>query len=262
MRVAVVQMALESDKEKNLNKALSYIKEASGSDLVVLPEMLMGGKRTTDVELFHMAEDIAEGHFAKRLSEAAKEHNVSVCACLWEDTGSEKVYNTAVVFGADGELTAVYRKLHLFDALSVKESDFMIRGDELPPVFELGGVKFGLSICYDLRFPEIYRHLLKKGAEALLVPAAWYAGGERKVEHLHTLLAARAIENTSYAVCSNLCGDAFAGHSAAFAPPFGEQLGCLGGENSGVMYIDIDTEYISEIREKLPCLVNLRDDIL
>ncbi|PLX69362.1 MAG: carbon-nitrogen hydrolase [Denitrovibrio sp.] len=257
MKVAVTQMSLESSKEKNLSKALDCIKIASDCDLVVLPEMLMG-KRTDNVELYHMAEDVTEGHFAISLREAAREYNTTVCACLWEDTGSDKVYNTAVAFGSDGRLLAKYRKLHLFDALSVKESDFMLSGDELPPVFDCCGVKCGLSICYDLRFPEIYRSLVNDGAQLFVIPAAWYAG-EMKVNHLHTLLSARAIENTSYALCSNLCGDLFAGYSAAFAP-FGAKINSL-EDKEGIFTFDIDITYVDEIREKIPCLANFRNDI-
>jgi len=258
MKLALAQIKLSDDKKRNLDKALSFIEQASDCDLIVLPEMLMG-KRTADNELFHMAEDVKDGEFATSLLAAAKEYNVSVCACLWEESGSELVYNTAMVYGASGNILAKYRKLHLFDALSVKESDHMLRGESLPPVFKCGDIVCGLSICYDLRFPEVYRSLVRRGADLFVIPAAWYAG-VRKVEHLHTLLSARALENTSYCACANLCEDSFSGHSAAFAP-FGEMAGSL-NETEGLVKVDINISYIKHIRAALPCLENFRDDIL
>jgi predicted amidohydrolase len=257
MRVSAVQIRLSDSKDENLRKALSYIDKASDSDLVVLPEMLMG-KRTETTELYHLAEDAENGNFASELREAAVKHGVDVCTCLWEDSGSDKVYNTAMVYGSDGSIKAKYRKLHLFDALSVKESDHMLMGSGMPPVFECAGVKCGLSICYDLRFPEIYREQVFKGAELFIIPAAWYAG-EMKVAHLHTLLSARALENTSYALCANLCGDSFSGNSAVFAP-FGEMLTSACCEEN-VIFSDIDVKYMENIREKLPCLANIRKDM-
>lgn len=258
MRACSVQFQLEEKKEDNLRKALKYIEKASGYDLVLLPEMLMGMRRS-GVELYHLAEDAEDGAFASALREAAVKHSVDVCACLWEESGTDKVYNTAVVFGADGSIKAKYRKLHLFDALSVKESDIMIKGDTKPPVFECGGVMCGLSICYDLRFPEIYRSLVNDGAEIFLLPAAWYAG-EMKAFHLQTLLAARAIENTSYILSADLCGGNFTGFSSSF-DPFGKCLSLLeAGE--GIVDCPVDKAYLESVRKQLPCLTNFRRDIL
>lgn len=258
MKVSLVQMELTDSKVQNLEKALSYVEEISGSDLAVFPEMLMGA-RTEETELYHMAEDIRTGEFASALSEAAARYEVTLCAGLWETGDADKVYSTAAVYGPEGGLRARYRKLHLFDALSVKESDFMLRGEELPPVFECGGVMCGLSICYDLRFPEVYRSQSVRGAELLIVPAAWYAG-DMKIDHLHTLAAARALENTCYCACADLCGESFAGNTAAYGP-FGHRLGYLGA-SEGVLSFEADPAEIKSVREKLPCLRNFRDDIL
>lgn len=258
MKTALVQTELADSKEVNLAKALRAIKASDDCDLVVLPEMTMG-RRTSDTELWHMAEDVNSGGFASALKDAARESKVHVCACLWEANGSDRVFNTAVVYAPDGTLKAKYRKLHLFDALSVRESDFMLRGDDLPPVFECAGVMCGLSICYDLRFPEVYRSLVRRGAEFLVLPAAWYSG-DMKVNHLHTLLAARALENTSFAVCANLCGSDFCGHSAAYSP-YGREMETL-GDKEGILKVQIDLNEVARVRTVLPCLANFRDDIL
>lgn len=258
MRTALVQMSLKGSKEANLTHALESIEQASDCDLVVLPEMLMGG-RTADTELYQLAEDAEDGEFASELRRAAAANSVHVCACLWEVSGEDRVYNTAVVFAPDGSLKAKYRKLHLFDALSVKESDFMLKGNSLPPVFECCGVMCGLSICYDLRFPEVYRSLVRRGAEFFVIPAAWYAG-DMKITHLQTLLAARAIENTSFCACANLCGGDFCGSSAAYSP-FGRSLGML-DEADGILRADIDPQEVKNVRETFPSLINFRNDIL
>lgn len=258
MKVALAQITLSDRKSDNLNKALSMIESAEGCDLIVLPEMLMG-RRTDETELYQLAEDVEEGEFAKALKTAAKKHNITVCGCLWEESGAEQVYNTAMVFSPEGRTVAKYQKLHLFDALSVKESDIMLRGDKLPPVFDVAGVTCGLSICYDLRFPEVYRSLVRRGAQLFVIPAAWY-GGERKVDHMHTLLSARALENTSYSLCANLTGEDFAGYSSVFAP-FGEQSESL-DDKEGLLISSIDIKYLKHIRKILPCLDNFRDDIL
>ncbi|ADD67776.1 Nitrilase/cyanide hydratase and apolipoprotein N- acyltransferase [Denitrovibrio acetiphilus DSM 12809] len=257
MRAAAVQINLSGIKEQNLEKSLMYIKKASDCDLVVLPEMVMGN-RGDGVELYQLAEDVETGSFASSLRNAAVRYQVDVCACLWEETGTEKVYNTAVVYGSDGSIKAKYRKLHLFDALSFTESDYMLRGSERPPVFESGGIKCGLSICYDLRFPETYRSLVKRGAELFIVPAAWY-GGELKIEHLHTLLRTRALENTCYALTANLCGGNFSGYSVSFGP-FAEECSALQNDE-GLLVIEVDKKHLSEVRSKLPCLENFRNDI-
>jgi len=139
MRTGIAQISLEDSKDKNLIKALKAAGELKECDLIVLPEMLMG-RRTDEHELYDMAEDVEDGAFASALKEAAFLNDADICACLWEESGSRKVYNTAVIYGPDGTLKAKYRKLHLFDALSVRESDIMQAGSELPPVFECKGV--------------------------------------------------------------------------------------------------------------------------
>jgi predicted amidohydrolase len=164
------------------------------------------------------------------------------------------VYNTAVVIAPDGGTKAAYRKLHLFDALSVRESDDMIAGNAMPEVFEVCGIKCSLAICYDLRFPEVFRTSALAGAQLFLIPAAWYAG-EHKVQHLKTLLAARALENTAYAACADICCGSFSGHSAVYSP-FGLCMAEAGTED-GILSADILSGEISSVRECLPCLENL-----
>jgi predicted amidohydrolase len=153
----------------------------------------------------------------------------------------------------------VYRKLHLFDALSIRESDRMAPGDALPEIVEAEGLRVGLTICYDLRFPELFRHLSDRGADLILVPSAWYAG-PLKEEHWFTLLKARAIENTCYIAGANMAGGPFSARSAVI-DPFGVPL-AEGGESPGLLFAEIDPDRIGAVREKLPALAHRRRDLM
>lgn len=254
MKLAIAQISHGRDKKENLNKILSVIAEAGKNcDLILFPETCMGVK-TGGVSLADMAEDAENGDFITAVRVACKKSDVHACICLWERTYTDKVYNTAVVIAPDGNIKAAYRKLHLFDALSVRESDDMIAGNALPQVFDVCGIKCSLAVCYDLRFPEVFRASALAGAQLFLVPAAWYAG-EHKVHHLKTLLAARALENTAYAACADICGGSFSGHSAVYSP-FGLCMAEAGTVDS-VLFTDISSDEVSSVRGVLPCLENL-----
>jgi len=254
MKLAIAQISHGGDKKENLDKILSVIASAGrNSDLVLFPETCMG-VRTDRVSLADMAEDIENGDFITAVRGACAGAKVHACVCLWEKTETEKVFNTAVVVAPDGTTKAVYRKVHLFDALSVKESDDMAAGSALPEVFDVCGIKCSLAVCYDLRFPEVFRASALSGAELFLVPAAWYAG-EHKVHHLKTLLAARALENTAYTACADICGGSFSGYSAVYSP-FGLCMAEAGTDDC-VLFADISSGEISSVRGILPCLENL-----
>jgi predicted amidohydrolase len=201
-----------------------------------------------------------DGPFASSLRALAAEHGVAVVCGLWETVPgeTERAANVAVAFGADGELLARYNKVHLFDALSVRESALMLGGNSPPPVFSLKGMILGLAICYDLRFPELFRNLAQRGAEAVLVPSAWYAG-PMKEEHWLTLLQARAIENTMYVGGANLCGVPFAARSAIF-DPFGVML-AGSGEGEALVTARLARARIGEVRTKLPSLTHVRHEL-
>lgn len=258
MRIAVAQTALKKSKKDNLDNMIRIIKNnCHGTDLIIFPEMSMG-RAKDGMTLADMAESVDDGEFSNALMSAASENSVCVCACLWEKNGSDRVYNTAVVYSPEGRILTKYRKLHLFDALSVRESDTMLRGDAPPEIFEIQGIKCTLGICYDLRFPEVFRGAVFDGAELIIVPAAWYAG-EKKAEHLRMLCAVRALENTVYLACADVCGDDFTGFAGVY-DPYG---GCIvsAGEGEGLVKAEIAKEMILEIRSKLPCVENFRKDV-
>ena len=126
-------------------------------------------------------------------------------AGVFEPAPGGRVYNTAVAFDAEGRLAAAYRKIHLFDALGQRESDQVAPGDE-PVVTELGGLRVGILTCYDIRFPELARALVARGADLIVVPAGW-AAGLFKEEHWVTLVRARAIENTVWVAAADQVPD-------------------------------------------------------
>ena len=206
--------------------------------------------------LTEVAEPI-DGPFISELSAMAAEYNIALICSLWQTTKSDKdrVANVAAALGPDGALLARYQKVHLFDALNVRESELMLGGDSPPPIFTLQGIQLGLAICYDLRFPELFRNLALRGADAVIVPSAWYAG-PMKEEHWLTLLQARAIENTMYVCGANLCGEKFAGRTTIY-DPFGVMLAGA-GEGEALVTAQLERARLDDVRAKLPALRHAR----
>ncbi len=252
--LALGQVVGSRDPGENLAAARRLAAAARGADLLALPEMFMAapgpGDRLTDV-----AEPL-DGPFVRTLGRLARAHELFLLAPVWEAVaGEHRVGNTAVLLAPDGTVAATYRKFHLFDALGQRESDRMLPGDAPPPVVAVGGMPLGFALCYDLRFPELFRHLVDGGAEAVVVPAAWYAG-PHKADHWHTLLRARAIENTAYVAGVGLAGERFCGQSTWY-DPFGLP-GPRAGGGEELLLGTIDRSRISDVRRTLPCLEHRR----
>jgi len=260
MKLALVQTAGSVSAPENIETARRFIGQAAqaGGDLVVFPEMFMALPQPGQ-PLGAVAESI-DGPFGAALSELARQHRIGVVSGFWEKAEQEpdKAINAVVVFDSQGDLLASYRKIHLFNALSVRESDTMIGGWTPPPTFAVGALRIGLAICYDLRFPELFRYLAGHGADLILVPSAWYAG-PMKEEHWLTLLQARAIENTCYVAGVDLCGGLFAGRSVIF-DPYGVAIAAA-GEGETLLTATISTERVREIREKLPTLSHVQSHL-
>jgi deaminated glutathione amidase len=276
MRVALCQIPVSSHVDINLGRVGAALSTAasSGADLAVFPE-------ATQVrfgsDLAAAAEPL-DGPFGSGLAALAKETGVALVAGVFEPAGSaepspgagsgsgSRVYNTAVVYDGAGELVASYRKLHLFDAFGHRESDQVAPGAAVVTC-TLGGVRVGLQICYDIRFPELSRALTLGGAELLVVPAAW-AAGLYKEEHWVTLVRARAIENTVWVAAVGQVPDpdetthrhlGGVGRSL-LVDPFGVVRTDL-GPRPGVTVMEVDPALIPEVRASVPCLDNRRADI-
>jgi deaminated glutathione amidase len=264
MRVALCQLPISSDPAVNLGRAKAALADAAadGAGLAVFPE---GTQARFGTDLRAAAEPV-DGAFCTGLAGAARDHGIAVVAGVFEPGPDGRVYNTAVAFDAAGKLAAAYRKIHLFDALGQRESDQIAPGGE-PVVTDLGGLRVGIQICYDIRFPEHARALAVQGADLIVVPAGW-AAGLFKEEHWVTLLRARAIENTVWVAAADQVPDRAEPPTRAptgtgrsmLIDPMGTVRQDL-GSRPGIAVGEVDTAVTAEIRADLPSLGHRREDI-
>ncbi len=248
MQVVLVQVASSLDPVENRERLAALVPE--GADLVVLPEAYARDFGEAGSDVSEVAEPL-DGPFVSEVERVARERGTTVVAGLFE-RGDPTPYNTVVVRGG---ARADYRKIHLYDSFGYRESDVLTPGPLEPVTVELGGMTIGVMTCYDLRFPEHARALVDRGAEALLVPAAWVAG-PRKVDHWTTLLRARAIENTVYVVGVGQPGPRYTGHSMVVGP-LGDVL-VEGDDSPATLRAELDPETVAEARRANPSLVNRR----
>lgn len=263
--VAIVQMRSSEDKMENLELSVGFIREAAKkkSNLICFPEFQMAYSPVSQSanQLSEIAESVNDGNFITTLRKAAKVNKISIISTIYEKSNSgfdNRVYDTVVLIDNKGEISSVYRKLHLYDALGFKESDRMMAGNmiEKPAKTSVGNI--GLMICYDIRFPEMSRILTVKGANVLVLPSAW-VHGVMKEEHWQTLLKARAIENGLYIIAPDQVGNIFSGRSMA-VDPFGVVLLDM-GNREGMEVVEIDKSRVQKVREMLPLLKNRRTDV-
>lgn len=262
MRAAVVQLNSSGDKARNLAAAERLVRAAAadGAELVALPEkwnLLAGGE-----ELLAGAEPL-DGPSLSAARAWARELGIHLLAGSIAERGEgEKASNTSVLIGPDGEDLAVYRKLHMFDVdaggVSYRESEHEQPGEEIVTA-AVGDLLAGLTVCYDLRFPELFRILALRGARLLFAPSAFTAATGR--DHWEVLLRARAIENQAFLLAPNQVGTApphFDSHGhSAIVDPWGRLLAELpAGE--GFAAADLDLAEQDRVREALPSLANRR----
>jgi len=264
MRVAVCQLNSRDDRAANLGVARGLLDRAAaaGADLAVLPEY---------VDYLGPADgspkpEPVDGEFAEFFATAARELGIWVHAGSFHEAGPDerRTFNTSLVFDRTGTLAAVYRKIHLYDVeiagrVSYQESKSVAPGAETV-VTQVEGVRTGLSICYDLRFPELYRQLAVQGqAQVLVVPAAFMLHTGR--DHWEVLLRARAIENQCYVVAAGQIGDHEPGRTcfgrSMIIDPWGTVL-AQAPDTVGITTADLDLERLDQIRSELPSLANRR----
>jgi len=261
-KIAIAQVSSSTKKNENLPPALALIKKAKaeGAQLIAFPEFLMAisPASQTAEELAGLAERV-DGPFVTALREAARAARISILATIYERCASfNRVYDTAVWIDNEGGVAAVYRKLHLYDAFGFKESDKFLAGDDIAPLATNGDGRFGMMICYDLRFPEMARMLALAGANAIGAPSGWVQG-DLKVEHWQTMIKARALENGCYVIAPNQVGNIYTGHSMA-VDPLGRVLADMGGRE-GLEIVELDLALVDETRQKLPLLKHRRSDV-
>jgi predicted amidohydrolase len=269
LRVACVQLNTAQDKKTNVAAAERLVRAAAadGARLVALPETwAYKGRRQ---QILASAEPV-DGPSNAVLAGLAAELGVHIVAgSHYEPTPSaDRVANTSVLFGPAGETVAVYRKIHLFDAVSggtpYRESSYLVPGEDVvTATIEPGGasVTVGLAICYDLRFPELFRALALRGAEVLLVPSAFthYTGAA----HWEVLVRARAIENGCFVVAPDQTGFHLPEHRcfghSMIVDPWGTVLARM-DEEVGSCAADLDLSAVATVREQIPSLANRRPE--
>lgn len=270
MLVAAIQLTSKTNKKKNLAVATSLMTRAvrQGAELVALPEYFSCiGSRT---DLLKEAEKPGGGPAYDSLSEFARKNEVYVLAgslpTIPEKRDDKKLFNRSIFFGPDGKEMGHYDKIHLFDAemsesTSHRESDTFKPGSKLEVIDTPFG-KVGMSVCYDLRFPEMYRSLALKGARIVFVPAAFtmYTGKD----HWLPLLKARAIENQIYIIAPAQIGK----HNdrqttygkSCIIDPWGNII-ALAPDCETVIVADLDFKFLNKVRKELPVLKHYRKDL-
>lgn len=247
LKVGIVQMKVEKGWPiENTKKIISMISSSREDiDIVVSPELSLTGY----VENYEkLKEEVMEAQ--KLLENFARERKISLLygSPLYDKKG---VYNAACFFS--NSKTNCYRKIHLFPPF--KEKDRFIQGNS-PGLFNYKGTKIGVIICYDLRFPELYRTIAIKGARVIFCLSLW---PKVRYEHLRTLLKARSIENQLITVSCNATGGSFAGRSAVFYPS-GDVI-FLADQREQLFSVDINLEVVDEERAKFPVFSEIRKNL-
>jgi predicted amidohydrolase len=263
LRVAAVQLNSTGEKPRNLAAAERLVRAAAaaGAELVALPEkwnLLAGGEALLD------GAEPLDGPTLAAARGWAGELEIHLLAGSVSERAGEKAFNTSVLIGPDGSDLAVYRKIHMFDVevggVSYRESEHEEAGAEIA-VAPVGELSAGLTICYDLRFPELFRILAVRGARLIAVPSAFTSATGR--DHWEVLLRARAIENQVFVLAPNQVGEApphYSSHGrSAIVDPWGVVLATAPDEECFIA-ADLDLAAQERVRESLPSLANRRAD--
>lgn len=260
LRIALIQTTIQlGDPEANEKHIHSLMEEAmtqiTKPDLIMLPEMWNTGYALEQIQ------DIADkqGEHSKGwLQSFAKQHDVFVIGGSIAERNEDQITNSMYVFDRQGEEIAKYSKIHLFCLMN--EEKYLVPGQELVTFPVNDNFKAGVSICYDIRFPEMARSLALNGAKVLFVPAEW---PHPRLHHWRTLLMARAIENQMYVIACNTVGDhgeaSFFGHSMII-DPWGEII-AEGGEKEEIVTGEISLSLVDEVRSRIPIFNDRRSDI-
>lgn len=265
VNLGIIQIGVSSDKLDNLKRTKEMVLEAGrkGANLIALPEMF---NCPYQQHLFpSLAEELKDGKTAALLSEMARKTKTYLVGGSIPERDGGKLFNTSLIFGPQGQLLARHRKMHLFDIsipgqIEFYESAVLSPGDEAT-AFTTEYGEFGVGICYDIRFPELFRLMIERGIIGALVPAAFNM--TTGPAHWETLFRARAIDNQIYMAGISPARDEKAGYIAyghsLVVDPWGEIL-WQAGTGEEVAIVPIETEKVTQIRERLPLLAHRRLD--
>jgi predicted amidohydrolase len=266
IRAGAVQLNSGEDVERNLLVAERLVRRATaqGAELVVLPEKWNVLGRS---DRMAAAATALDGEIAQWGARLARELRIDLVAGSFVEArpGEERTANTSLHFGPDGSLAGTYRKLHMFDVevdgVVYAESAHERPGDAVVVSTLAGGVRLGMSICYDVRFPELYRALSARGAEVLAVPSAFTLATTR--DHWEVLLRARAIENQCFVIAANQIGPhpgdppPRSGGRSMIVDPWGVVL-AVAPDTETCIVADLDLDRLAEVRRRLPALTHRR----
>ena len=261
LRVTLVQNNAGGNLAANVDRVDALLKPSPATDLIVLPEVF--AFRGSDAEYRHIADPIP-GHLTGRLALLAERHQAWLLAGSIIERNLKQVFNTSVLFNPHGHVMAIYRKIHLFEAALedgrvIRECDIYEHGNT-PMTHTIAGWICAFSICYDLRFPELYRHYAAHGAHLMLVPSNFTQRTGK--DHWEILIRARAIENQCFVVAPDQCGAnpvtgvVSYGHSMAVGP-WGEVLAIAGDEET-VLHVTLDPASMAATRTRVPALRHRR----
>ncbi|XP_038222057.1 omega-amidase NIT2 isoform X2 [Zerene cesonia] len=265
-KIALIQMSVGPDKTKNVAKAVTEIHKAKecGAHIVALPECFNSPYGTKYFDEY--AEEVPSGVTCRALSRAAAEAGVCVVGGTVPERCGDKLYNTCTVWDGTGKLLAQHRKMHLFDIdipnkITFKESEVLSPGNQLT-TFEYNGVKIGIGICYDLRFPEMAHLMSKQGCSMLIYPGAFNTTTGPK--HWELLARSRATDQQLWVALVSPARDTTAGYVAwghsLLVDPWGSVLGAL-DETEGTLVHDVDLTVVEEVRSQIPIRVQRRTDL-
>jgi predicted amidohydrolase len=256
LNISLAQMHIAlGDVGRNTRRMQEQAEEAArrGSHLVVLPELWSTGYALEQSK--ELASQLNSGTFAQ-VTTVATQHKVGIVGSILEKRGLEAA-NSASFCAPNGRVMGVYRKIHLF---SLFDEDKWLAPGAAPLIMDLPWGATALAICYDLRFPELFRHYAANGAKLIIVPAEWPLV---RIEHWRALLIARAIENQCYIVATNAAGEigdtVFGGHSM-IVDPWGKIV-VEGGEDPMMLTAEIELDLVDEVREQIPVLRDRREDV-
>lgn len=258
LRVALGQLDIAlGDAAANLKTVQELAAQAAeaGAELLVLPELWGSGYLLERAD--ELADELNTGLFASVVA-LARHHRLDICGSLLEwDPDEGRAFNTATLYDADGMLRGSYRKIHRFGLMD--EDRYLGAGDDAP-LLNTGWGSVALAICYDLRFPELFRRYALEGARIVLLPSEWPAP---RIEHWRTLVRARAIENQCFVIACNRVGadraNTFGGRSAV-VDPWGAVL-VEGGDGPELLHATLDLDLVDEVRGRIPVWNDRRPEL-
>lgn len=261
LKVAIAQMASGADKADNVRRAVELTRRAAdeGARVVALPETF--DYRGESVDLENVAEPLPGTALTPFQSLAAERELWILAGSIHEHNPKGRPFNTSVLIGPDGDIVAAYRKIHLFDITiedrSVSESTKYAAGSEVVLAYA-AGIRMGLSICYDIRFPELYREMAASGVELIFIPSSFT--DVTGAAHWEVLVRARAIENQCFVVAPGQAGTGAGGiathGNSMIVDPWGRVISRTSREENVIISADLDLTELSAVRSKLPALHN------